>query len=150
MSARITNVSLMTIWVTDIDAARDFYVDKMGFEARDDVSFGDYRWVTIGHPDQPEFSMHLAIPGPPSSDELADAIRRSLAAGQNPGFGISTDDCHGLYADLVAQGVEFLQPPSDRPYGIEALARDNSGNWIVIVEQKPFDLSGFEPAAEPG
>ena len=51
----ITNISLMTLYVTDQDAARDFYVDKLGFELRTDVRMGDgFRWVTIGHPQQPE------------------------------------------------------------------------------------------------
>jgi predicted enzyme related to lactoylglutathione lyase len=55
-----------------------------------------------------------------------------------PGFGLSTDDCRATYEALVAKGVEFLQPPAERPYGIEALARDNSGNWLVIVEPREF------------
>jgi hypothetical protein len=51
------------------------------------------------------------------------------------GFGLRVDDCHRAYAELSAAGVEFLQEPSDRPYGIEAVMRDNTGNWLVLVEK---------------
>jgi catechol 2,3-dioxygenase-like lactoylglutathione lyase family enzyme len=133
-----TNVSILTLWVSDQDAARDFYVDKLGFEVGADVRLGDYRWLTIRHPNQPELDINLAVVGPPLDPELQDAIRRALAKGSMPGFGLSTDDCRATYEALVAKGVEFLQPPAERPYGIEALARDNSGNWLVIVEPREF------------
>jgi hypothetical protein len=53
-----------------------------------------------------------------------------------PGIGLNVDDCQATYDELSAKGVEFIQPPSERPYGVEALCRDNSGNWLVLVEQK--------------
>lgn len=137
----ITNISLLTLWVTDQDEARDFYVDKLGFEAKTDVSMGDgFRWVTIGHPDQPELEVTLMVPGPPLDPEMTEAITRALAKGSMGGFGLSTDDCQKTYDELTAQGVEFTQPPSKRPYGVEAVMRDNSGNWLVLVE--PSEYSG--------
>jgi catechol 2,3-dioxygenase-like lactoylglutathione lyase family enzyme len=131
----ITNVSLVTLYVTDQDAARDFYVDKLGFEPRADVSMGDgFRWVTIGHPTQPELEITLMVPGPPLDEEMAQAVKRALSKGSMGGFGLSTDDCEKTYEQLSAQGVEFPQPPARRPYGVEAVMRDNSGNWLVLVE----------------
>ena len=52
------------------------------------------------------------------------------------GFGLRTDDCRATHDELVAKGVDFVQPPSDRPYGVEAVMRDNSGNWLVLVEPR--------------
>jgi catechol 2,3-dioxygenase-like lactoylglutathione lyase family enzyme len=139
----ITNVSLVTLYVTDQDAARDFYVDKLGFEPRADVSMGDgFRWVTIGHPTQPELEITLMVPGPPLDEEMAQAVKRALSKGSMGGFGLSTDDCEKTYEQLSAQGVEFPQPPARRPYGVEAVMRDNSGNWLVLVE--PSEYSGEE------
>jgi catechol 2,3-dioxygenase-like lactoylglutathione lyase family enzyme len=135
----ITNISLTTLYVTDQDAARDFYVDVLGFEARSDVRMGDdFRWVTVGHPDQPELDVTLMVPGPPLQPEMIDAVRRALASGQMGGFGLRTDDCRKAYEDLSAKGVHFVQPPADRPYGVEAVLRDNSGNWLVLVEPREF------------
>jgi catechol 2,3-dioxygenase-like lactoylglutathione lyase family enzyme len=141
----ITNISLVTLWVTDQDDARAFYVDKLGFVERDDVSMGDgFRWVTIAHPDHPELEVTLMVPGPPLDDEVAEVIRRSLDKGNLGGFGLRTTDCRKTYDTLVAKGVEFIQPPSDRPYGVEAVMRDNSGNWLSLVEQKPFTQEDFD------
>jgi catechol 2,3-dioxygenase-like lactoylglutathione lyase family enzyme len=140
----ITNISLITLWVTDQDAARDFYVTKLGFVPKADVSMGDgFRWVTIGHPDQPELEVTLMVPGPPLDPDMAEAIERSLAKGTMGGFGLNTDDCQKTYKELSAQGIEFTQPPSERPYGVEALMRDNSGNWLVLVEPREYSPEDF-------
>jgi catechol 2,3-dioxygenase-like lactoylglutathione lyase family enzyme len=140
----ITHVSLVTLWVTDQDEAKDFYVDTLGFVERTDVTMGEgFRWLTIAHPDHPELEVTLMVPGPPLSEEMATAIRRELANGSMGGFGLSTDDCHKAYEELSAQGVEFIQEPADRPYGVEAVMRDNSGNWLVLVERREFSPEDF-------
>ncbi|WP_063004014.1 VOC family protein [Nocardia salmonicida] len=134
----ITNVSLVTVYVTDQDAAKQWYIDKLGFVESADVSMGDngFRWVTIAHPDHRELEVTLMVPGPPLTDDLADAIRRALADGTHGALGLRTADCQKTYEELTAKGVEFIQPPSERPYGTEAIIRDNSGNWLVLVENR--------------
>src|SRR5688572_15148724 len=140
----ITNVSLVTLYVTDQDAAKRFYVDVLGFVEGTDVSMGNgFRWVTVFHPDHRELEVTLMVPGPPLDDDMATAVRRALANGTMGGFGLTTDDCQKDYDELTAKGVEFPQPPSERPYGVEAVTRDNSGNWIVLVEHRPFTGDDF-------
>lgn len=140
----ITNVSLVTVYCTDQDAAKAFYCDVLSFVEATDVSMGDgFRWVTVAHPDHPELEVTLMVPGPPLNDELAAVIRRALADGSMGGIGLHTDDCRKTYEELTAKGVEFTQPPADRPYGVEAVMRDNSGNWLVLVERKPFTPDDF-------
>lgn len=141
----ITHVSLVTLYVTDHDEAKAFYVDTLGFEERTDVSMGEgFRWLTVGHPDQPDVEVALMLPGPPLDQDLAVAVQRALAKGTMGGVGLTTDDCATTYDELSAKGVEFVQPPADRPYGVEAIMRDPSGNWIVLVEHKEFDPTDFE------
>ena len=131
----ITNVSIISVFVRDIDEAKTFYTDVLGFVAKDDITLGDgYRWCTVTHPSQPELYLHLTQPGPPRSPELVEAVRRAQDSGAMPGIGLDVDDCQQTYEDLVARGVEFIQPPSSRPYGTEAVCRDVSGNWLVLVE----------------
>ena len=140
----ITNISLFTLYVSDQDAAKAFYVDVLGFEEKADVVWGEgFRWVTIGHPAQPDLEVTLMMPGPPLDDDMAGAIRRSLANGTMGGFGLRTDDCRKTHDELVAKGVEFVQPPADRPYGVEAVMRDNSGNWLVLVEPREYTAADF-------
>ncbi|MBL7495699.1 VOC family protein [Frankia sp. CNm7] len=140
----ITNVSLVTVYCLDQDKAKDFYVDVLGFVPRVDIAMGEgFRWVTIGHPSQPELEITLMVPGPPLDPETADFYRRQLGKGQMGGLGLSVDDCRKTYEELSAKGVEFLQEPSDRPYGVEAVMRDNSGSWLVLVEPKKFTPADF-------
>jgi catechol 2,3-dioxygenase-like lactoylglutathione lyase family enzyme len=140
----ITNVHLVTVYVHDIDEAKAFYTEKLGFTLKDDITLSeDFRWCTVHQADHPELELALMLPGPPMDDESADAIRRIMAKGMMHGVGLATDDCHKTFADLVAKGVEYLQEPSDRPYGVEAVLRDCSGNWLVLVEQKPYNAGDF-------
>jgi catechol 2,3-dioxygenase-like lactoylglutathione lyase family enzyme len=140
----ILNVSLVTVFCLDQSATRDFYVQNLGFEVRTDVTMGEgYRWLTIGHPSQPELEVTLMLPGPPLSPEAADFVRGQLESGQMGGLGLRVDDCRKTYDELSAKGVTFVQEPSDRPYGVEAVMRDNSGNWLVLVEPKPFSPEDF-------
>ena len=135
----ITNVSLVTVFCLDQDTARDFYVDVLGFEPRTDVTMGEgFRWVTVGHPSQPELEVTLMTPGPPLTTEAAAFVRRQLEAGQMAGLGLRVDDCRKTYAELAAKDVTFLQEPAERPYGVEAILRDVSGNWMVLVEPREF------------
>lgn len=143
----ITNVSIVTLWVTDIDDALAFYTETMGFNVGDDVKLGDdFRWCTITHPSQPELHVHLSTPSKPLSDDLIGAMQRAQAEGAMPGIGLNVDDCHKTYEELLAKGVKFLQEPQERPYGIEALMRDNSGNWMVLVEPREFTPEDLDRA----
>ena len=140
----IKNISLVTVYCLDQDRARDFYLQNLGFVPRTDVTMGEgFRWVTIGHPAQPELEVTLMVPGPPLTPEAADFIRGQLEAGSMGGLGLTVDDCKQTYAELSARGVTFVQEPSDRPYGVEAVMRDNTGNWLVLVEPKPFTPADF-------
>jgi catechol 2,3-dioxygenase-like lactoylglutathione lyase family enzyme len=140
----ITNISIASVFVKDVDASKAFYTEVLGFEEGTDITLGDgYRWCTVHHPSQPELQVHLAIPGPPQSPEMVEAINRALDEGGMNGLGMNVDDCRKTYEELRSKGVEFLQEPSERPYGVEALARDNSGNWMVLVEPRDYSPEDF-------
>ncbi|PZS15086.1 MAG: glyoxalase [Pseudonocardiales bacterium] len=141
----ITNVSIVNVFVTDQDAAKQFYTEVLGFEERGDVTLGEgFRWCTVGHPSQPELLVSLVIPGPPLDPDLIEAMKRGQSAGGLLGIGLNVDDCQKTFEELTAKGVEFPQPPSTRPYGVEAVCRDNSGNWLILLELAK------EPGAQDG
>jgi catechol 2,3-dioxygenase-like lactoylglutathione lyase family enzyme len=140
----ITNVSLVTVYVDDIDAAKAFYTEKLGFELGEDITLSeDFRWCTVHQADHPELELALMLPGPPLDEESAGWIQRIMAKGSMHGVGLATDDCRKTFAELTARGVEYIQEPADRPYGVEAVLRDNSGNWLVLVEQKAYTAADF-------
>lgn len=141
----ITNISLVSVWVKDIDDSKKFYTEILGFEVKDDLTLGaDFRWCTVAHPAQPELQVHLTTPSRPLSDDLIGAMQRAQSEGGLPGLGLAVDDCQATYEELSAKGVEFIQKPEQRPYGVEALMRDNSGNWMVLVEAREFTPEDFE------
>jgi AraC-like DNA-binding protein len=88
--------------------------------------------------ESPELEVTLMTPGPPLTADAAAFVRRQLEAGQMAGLGLRVDDCRKTYAELAAKDVTFLQEPSERPYGVEAVMRDVSGNWMVLVEPREF------------
>ncbi|KAF4407435.1 VOC family protein [Streptomyces lycii] len=141
----IKGLAIATVWVLDQDRAKEFYTEKLGLEVRTDMTIGGdggMRWLTVGAKDQPDVSLTLMVPGPPGLDpESAEAIRTLVAKGVIGGGVLRTDDVHGDYAALRAKGVEFLQEPQERPYGTEALFRDDSGNWFSFTqENQELDL----------
>jgi catechol 2,3-dioxygenase-like lactoylglutathione lyase family enzyme len=140
----ITNISIASVFVKDVDASKAFYIDVLGFEEHTDITLGDgYRWCTVKSPTQPELQVHLTVPGPPISPDMIAAINRALDEGSMFGLGMNVDDCRKTYDDLVSKGVDFVQEPQERPYGVEAVARDNSGNWMVLVEPREYSPSDF-------
>jgi catechol 2,3-dioxygenase-like lactoylglutathione lyase family enzyme len=140
----ITNVSLITVYVNDIDEAKAFYTQKLGFVLKEDITLSpEFRWCTVYQADHPELELALMLPGPPMDEESAESIRRIMAKGSMHGFGIRADNCRKTFDELVAKGVDYIQEPSDRPYGVEAVLRDNSGNWLVLVEPKSYRPEDF-------
>jgi len=133
---RIANTQL---WVHDQEEALAFYTQKVGMEVRSDVSFpemGDFRWLTVGPQGQPDMAIVLmAVPGPPVMDEAtADEVRTLMAKGFAGTVFLTTDDCQGSYEELTARGVEFVEPPEERPYGIDSAFRDPSGNNVRLTQ----------------
>ncbi len=132
-----THLSHVNVFVLDQERAKQFYTEKLGFEVRSDAMLDGFRWLTVGPKDQPDLSILLAYPSPPMfSPEDAETVRALVAKGAMGGGVIQTDDCRAAYAELQAKGVSFLQEPADRPYGIEAVFRDDSGNWFSLTQLK--------------
>ena len=131
-------VEVVGLYVRDQDEALAFYVDKLGFHVHTDVVNGDYRWLTVQHPDQPSFQLGLFTPGPPVLDAAtAQAVRAIVAKGAMPPLVLTVGDCRAAYARMLALGVEFTQAPVDRYGTVDAGFRDPSGNgWKMIQARR--------------
>jgi catechol 2,3-dioxygenase-like lactoylglutathione lyase family enzyme len=134
----IQRLSHATIYVMNQDAARDFYVNKLGFEVRNDQSMDNgFRWLTVSPKGQPDFQLILMqVDGPNMQSDAAATLKGLMEKGRLGGGVLQTDDCRATYEELKAKGVEFLSPPADRFYGVEAVLRDNSGNWFSMNQMK--------------
>ncbi|HSN30335.1 MAG TPA: VOC family protein [Kofleriaceae bacterium] len=128
-----------SVYVLDQDRAKAFYTEKLGFEVRDDVRMGNFRWLTVAPKTQPDACIVL-MPiqeGPMMDRESVAAIKTLLAKGVLGGGVLAVDDCRRTYEELKAKGVEFVREPKEMPYGIEALLRDDSNNFYSMTQRTP-------------
>jgi|SRR3954447_14279384 uncharacterized glyoxalase superfamily protein PhnB len=127
------------LWVQDQDEALAFYTQKLGMEVRSDVTLaelGNFRWLQVGPPGQDDIAITLmAIPGPPVMDgETADQVRSLMAKGFAGTVFLTTEDVRSDYESLKGRGVEFVEEPEQRPYGIDCGFRDPSGNNFRLTQ----------------
>jgi predicted enzyme related to lactoylglutathione lyase len=134
MIERLTHA---TVYVIDQDRAKAFYSEKLGFEVREDVRLGNFRWLTVGAKGQPELHLVLMpLQGSPLPPDAVESLRGLVQSGRL-GIGVlATADCRETYAELKARGVEFRSEPTERPYGIEAMFVDDSGNLFSLTQRK--------------
>ena len=133
----ITGVSIVTVWVLDTESAKEFYTKRLGFDLTNDIQLdGGMRWLTVRSPGSSGQDFLLVDPAHSMLDaDTAVQVRALVAKGAlSPGV-MATTDCRGDYETLAERGVEFIQPPADRPYGIEAILRDDSGNWFSFTQR---------------
>lgn len=127
------------IFVLDQDSAYDFYVNKLGFQVKTDAKMGeDFRWLTVSPPGQPDLEITLmALQAGMAWDEETAAKLRELVKAGKMGAGVfGTSDVYKTYEELKAKGVEFIKPPKEEFYGIEAIMKDDSGNWFSLTQEK--------------
>lgn len=133
----IRKMSHATIFVNNQDEALTFYRDKLGFQVHTDAMVGpDFRWLTMNVPDQPDFEIVLMEPKPGMlmDETTADQLRAILNKGVLGAGVFNTDDCLATYQELKDKGVQFVSEPAERPYGIESVFKDNSGNWFSLTQ----------------
>ena len=127
------------LWVHDQDEALAFYTDKLGMEIRSDVTLpevGDFRWLTVSPPGQEDVAIVLmAIPGPPVMDEeTARQVEELMAKGFAGTVFLTTDNVYADYEELKKRGIQFVEEPEERPYGIDSAFRDPSGNHFRLTQ----------------
>ena len=133
----ISRMSHATIFVNNQNEALEFYRDKLGLKVHTDAMVGeDFRWLTMCTHDQPDFEIILMEPKPGMlMDEQTSQQLRAIMSKGVLGAGVfNTDDCRGTYEELKTKGVRFVSEPAERPYGIEAVFQDNSGNWFSLTQ----------------
>lgn len=130
-------IEVVGVYVRDQEEALAFYVGKLGFRVHTDVRNGDYRWLTVQHPEQSSFQLGLYLPGPPVHDAAtAQTLRAMVAKGAMPPLVLTVDDCRAAYERMRAKGVEFTQEPVERYGKVDAGFRDPSGNGWKLIQAR--------------
>ena len=118
----ISKVQLVSIPVADQDRAKEFYTDKLGFELVNDQQFGEgMRWVQLKPPGAETDVVLFTAPG--QEDRIGTFT--------NVVFG--SDDVRATYEVLKERGVEFVEAPTEQPWGaVQAIFKDADGNTLVL------------------
>ena len=135
----VQKLSHVTLFVSNQDQAKDFYVNKLGFELRTDHTMDNgFRWLTVGAKSQPDVEIVLMEPqsGPMLDEEAAQAVRLLLKKGVLGAGVFQVDDCRKTYEELKQKGVQFAGAPEERFYGVEAIMKDGLGNWFSMTQPK--------------
>jgi len=135
----ITKLTHVNVYVLNQDSAFDFYTNKLGLKVKMDVPMGkDARWLTVAPPQQPELEITLfpMTEGTMFTKETVKIMTELIKKGT---FGCGVFTCNDIYAtyeELKAKGVEFMKEPKEEFYGLEALFKDDSGNWFSLAQLK--------------
>lgn len=135
----ITRMSHVSIFVLNQQEAKEFYTRKLGFEIITDAPMGDgISWLTLGMKDQPGFEIVLIeiVDKMMFTKESAEKMKDLVSKGTF-GFGVfECDDIYATYEELKSKGVQFKKEPKKEFYGLEAIFKDNSGNWFSLSQKQ--------------
>lgn len=118
----INDVAVVSVPVSDQQRAKEFYVDKLGFDlTRDDDSIPGIHWVQVT---------------PKSGGTSLTLVNwfDTMAPGSVRGLVLRSTDIEADYSRLVAGGVEFTGPPERQPWGTETVLSDPDGNQLVLQQ----------------
>lgn len=135
MIARLTHTC---VYVLDQDRALDFYTNKLGFKLVMDAPMGPgARWITVSPPEQPELEINLfpVIEGGMFNKETVKTMTELITKGTFGAAVFSCNDIYATYEELKSKGVEFSKAPTEEFYGVEALFKDDSGNWFSLGQK---------------
>lgn len=129
----ITSIDMVTLYVSDQEAALQFYTEKLGFEkVMDNAMQPGVRWLTVAP--RGDSRTQIILYDPRGWHKPEQAAEMMQLVGKHPGFVFGADDCRATVAAMEARGVQVTQQPAERPYGIEAVVKDLDGNMLVIVQ----------------
>ena len=127
-------ITLTNVIVDDQAKALAFYTEVLGFQKHHDMPVGDYSWLTVISPEQPDGPELLLEP---AAHPAARTSRDALTADGIPSAQFTVDDVHAEHVRLSAAGVAFTLPPTDVGTVVMAVFDDTCGNLIQIVTPAP-------------
>lgn len=128
-------IKVTSLYVDNQEKALHFYTEILGFTKKTDFSQGEYRWLTVVSPEDPDGTeLQLALNSNPAAKTYQQAM---LQQGQ-PAMMFYTDNIKSDYERITASGIEFTMPPTDVTASTIAMLNDNCGNLIQLVEMARY------------
>lgn len=124
-------IRLTSVFVDDQDKALAFYTEKLGFVKKHDVPVGEFKWLTVVSPDEPD-GVELLLE--PNDNPAAAAFQRAIFQQGIAAASFMVDDIQAEYERLRAQGVTFTMEPTSMGPTTIAVLDDTCGNLIQIAQ----------------
>ena len=126
-------IYIASVPVDDVARAHDFYVNTLGFRVKDDVTHGDFRWLTVSNTEgQGDMELLLEPKAHPAAKDYAAALK----ADGIPVTQFLSADVEREYSELTEKGVQFTMGPTDVGLSTIAVFDDTVGNLIQLVQLK--------------
>lgn len=122
---------IKSVMVDDQEKALEFYTKKLGFVVKHDIPLGEYRWITVVSPEEPD-GVELGLE--PNQHPAARTFQKAIVADGIPFTAFSVDDIEAEVKKLEAQGVIFTQAPTKAGEATFAVFDDTCGNLIQLIE----------------
>ncbi len=126
-------ISVTSVFVDDQAKALAFYTEKLGFTKKTDVPAGEYRWLTVVSPADPD-GVELLLE--PDGHPAAGPFKEALVADGIPFTQFAVDDVYAEVERLKGLGVEFTQDATDLGPVVTAVLDDTCGNLIQLAAMK--------------
>jgi glyoxylase I family protein len=126
-------IKLNSIIVQDQDHALEFYTEVLGFQKMVDIPMGEYRWLTVVSPDEPDGTQLVLEP---NAHPAAAPYQKGLYESGVPLTAFQVDDVQSEFDRLKEREVSFTMEPTDVGSAILAIFDDTCGNLIQIYQEK--------------
>ncbi|MEU4446428.1 VOC family protein [Actinosynnema sp. NPDC050801] len=126
-------INITSVFVDDQAKALAFYTGKLGFTKKTDVPAGEYRWLTVVSPADPD-GVELLLE--PDGHPAARPFKEALVADGIPFTQFAVEDVHAEVERLKGLGVEFTQEATDLGPVVTAVFDDTCGNLIQLAAMK--------------
>lgn len=124
-------ITVTSVFVDDQDKALDFYTTKLGFQPSKNIPLGEFSWLTVVSPEQPEGTELLLEP---NQHPAAKAYQQALVADGIPATQFEVDDVRAEFQRLADLGVRFTTEPTEMGDVTVAVLDDTCGNLIQLVQ----------------
>ena len=125
-------IVLTSVFVEDQDEALEFYTETLGFVKKHDVPVGEFKWLTVVSPENPDGPELLLEP---NDNPVAKAYQKGLFEQGIPAASFRVEDIRAEHERLSAFGVRFTMEPTEWDGVFMAVFDDTCGNLIQIVQQ---------------
>ena len=124
-------ITLTSVFVSDQDEALRFYTETLGFVKKHDVPVGEFKWLTVVSPDDPDGTELLLEP---NDNPVAQEYQKGIFDQGIPAASFSVTDIRAEYEKLKSLGVAFTMEPTELPNVTIAVFDDTCGNLIQIMQ----------------